>query len=251
MLHGEQQGKFDLSFTTPAQCAEAVGSGRADVGIIPAIELQRIENLQVIPGVSISSLNEVKSVLLLSNCPIERIRTIALDTSSRTSVALVSILLREFYKLEPVMAPAAPEPDAMLAQADAALLIGDPAIKYRARGAHVYDLGAEWSKFTGLPCVFALWAGLRQARLEELVRDFQDSRDYGLRRTGEIAAHYAARVGLTPNEVKMYLTRNINYNFEESHRRGLNLFYQLAWELGLIPAVRGLDFAGSARAQGV
>jgi len=242
MQHGEQQGKFDLNFTTPAQCADAVRSGSAGVGIIPAIEVQRIEDLQVIHGVSISSLERVKSVILLSKTPIERISSVALDTSSRTSVALVTILLRKFYNLQPRMTPADPDPEKMLAQADAALLIGDPALAFNGRRVRIYDLAAEWRKFTGLPFVFAVWAGPRKAGLSKFSRDFQESRDYGLAHIGEIAAEYAPRHGMTPDEVKIYLTENINYNLDDKHREGLDLFYRLAREQGLIPAVTEVTF---------
>lgn len=238
----EQQGKFELDFTTPARCAEAVRSGSADVGIIPSIEAQRIENLQVIPGVSISSLERVKSVVLLSKKPLAELRSVALDTSSRTSAALVTILLRRFYKLDPQIEPAAPEPSRMLERADAALLIGDPALAYHNDRVQVHDLAAEWKKFTGLPFVFALWAGPRDAGLGRFSRDFQDSRDEGLAHVDDIAAEYAPRHGMTPEAVKIYLTRNINYNLTEEHLKGLNLFYQLAFEENLIPAVRALEF---------
>ncbi len=242
MQHGEQQGKFDLNFTTPAQCADAVRSGSADVGIIPAIEVQRIENLQVIPGVSISSLERVKSVILLSKKPVQEITSVAMDTSSRTSAALVTILLRKFYNLRPQMAPAGPDPEKMLARADAALLIGDPALAFNGRHVRIYDLAAEWKAFTGSPFVFAVWAGPRKARLAEFSRDFQESRDYGLAHIDEISAEYAPRHGMTPEQVKIYLTENINYNLEGEHRKGLALFYRLAHEQGLIPGVTELSF---------
>ncbi len=242
MLHGKQQGKFDLSFTTPAECADAVRHGSAGVGIIPSIELQRIENLQVIPGISISSLERVRSVVLLSKKPIEQIARVALDTSSRTSVALVEIVLRTFYKVKPRTVPAGPDPDKMLAEADAALLIGDPALGLGQTRGLVYDLAAEWKKFTGLPFVFALWAGPQTAGLKEFSRDFEDSRDYGLAHVDDIALAYADRQGMTPEEVKIYLTENINYNLEDKQREGLHLFYRLAWEQGLIPEVHELDF---------
>src|SRR5487761_523762 len=242
MQHGVQAGKFDLDFTTPAQCADAVRFGNAGVGIIPTIEVQRIKNLQVIPGVSISSLERVKSVILLSKKPIEQITSVALDTSSRTSAALVTILLRKFYGLQPQMAPAVPDPEKMLAGVDAALLIGDPALSFKARDVRAYDLAAEWKTFTGLPFVFAVWAGPRKAHLGEFSRDFQESRDYGLAHIDDIAAEYAPRHGMTPDEEKIYLTGNIDYNLSHKHRKGLDLFYRLSKEQGLIPDVAALSF---------
>ncbi|MGH9450298.1 MAG: menaquinone biosynthetic enzyme MqnA/MqnD family protein [Terriglobia bacterium] len=248
MLRGGQRGRFEMDFTTPARCADAVREGRAAAGIIPSIELQRIDNLRVAPGVTISSLDAVRSVILISKRPIQEVRTVGLDTSSRTSAALVTILLRKFYGLRPELAPAEPDPESMLRAADAALLIGDPALVFNSRKVRdsepvrVYDLGTEWNKFTGLPFVFAIWAGPESAGLGAFAADLQASRDYGIAHMDEIAGEYAPRLGLTPAEVKFYLTHNIHYNLEERHREALDLFYRLAFEEGLIPAAKPIQF---------
>ena len=243
MLRGEQQGKFELSFTTPASCADAVRSGEADVGIIPSIEYQRMEDAEIVGGVSIASKNRVRSVLLLSKTPIEKIRTVALDNSSRTSVALLEILLRKFYERTVDSVPLAPDPDEMLKRADAALVIGDPALAYDGQVSEVYDLAAEWRKFTGLPFVFALWAGRSGAKLAGLRKDFEESRDFGLARVDEIAEEFAPKYGLRPREVKVYLTENIDYTLDEENLEGLRLFYKLARETEITERERGLHFA--------
>jgi chorismate dehydratase len=243
MLKGEQRGKFDLSFTTPAACADALKQRKVDVGIIPSIEYQRMENAQIVGGISIATKGEVKSVLLLSKVPIARIRTVAVDNSSRTSVALLTILMGKFYSRTITAIPLAPDPDDMLKQADAALVIGDPALTYSGLVAEVYDLGSEWKKFTGLPFVFALWVGYEGARLANLRKDFETSRDYGLAHIDDIAAEYAPILKLTPQAVKVYLTENIDYSLDEDNRRGLRLFYKLAREVGIIAAERDLHFA--------
>jgi chorismate dehydratase len=242
LLHGEQQCKYELAFTTPAGCADAVRDGGADIGIIPSIEYQRIAGLRIINGVSIASNYEVRSVLLLSNVPAENVRTVAADNASRTSVALVRILLQKFYLRQVEMTPANPGADEMLKRADAALVIGDPALAYRGPARHIYDLATEWRKFTGLPFVFAFWAGREHARLEKVGRDFRDSRDYGLAHIDEIAAECAPRYNMRPEEVKFYLTQNIDYNLNESHRQGLSLFYRLAREVGVTTEVRDVVF---------
>jgi chorismate dehydratase len=242
LLHGEQQCKYELAFTTPAGCADAVRDGEADIGIIPSIEYQHICGLSIVSGVSIACNWEVKSVLLLSNVPAESVRTVTADNSSRTSVVLARILLEKFYLRQVEMTSAHPAPDEMLKRADAALVIGDPALTYRGPARHVYDLGAEWRKFTGLPFVFAFWAGHEHARLEKFGRDFRDSRDYGLAHMDEIAVECALRYNMRPEEVKFYLTQNIDYNLNETHRQGLSLFYKLARELGAISEVRDLEF---------
>ena len=241
MLRGEQQCKYELAFTTPAGCADAVRDGEADIGIIPSIEYQRIGGLRIISGVSIAANFEVKSVLLLSNIPAESIRTVAADNASRASVALVQILLEKFYGRRLEMTPADPEPEEMLKRADAALVIGDPALAYRGPAPYSYDLAAEWRKFTGLPFVFAFWAAGESAAVEEVGRDFRDSRDFGLARMDEIAAEYAPKYKMTPEEVKFYLTHHIDYNLSEDHQRGLKLFYRLAREVGMISEVRDLE----------
>ncbi len=243
MVHGEQQGKFDLSFTMPAGCADDVRQRRADVGIIPSIEYQRIERLRVISGISIAAKAEVASVLLLSKAPMEEVQTVATDNSSRTSAALLAILVQKFYRHSVQMTPYAPHPGEMLKRADAALVIGDPALTYNGPVAHVYDLAAEWKKFTGLPFVFAFWAGHEDGHLARFHKDFEDSRDYGLAHAAEIAAEYAPRLNMKVAEVKLYLTENINYSLDEENCEGLRLFYKLGRELRLIPAIKDLVFA--------
>ncbi|HMD99692.1 MAG TPA: menaquinone biosynthesis protein [Terriglobia bacterium] len=290
MLHGAERGKFDLEFTTPARCADAVAQGRADVGIVPSIEVPRIDGAEIVPGVCIASKGLVKSVLLLSQVPIEEIRSVAMDNSSRTSAALVTVLLRRFYGLDFRSEPADPQPEEMLKRVDAALLIGDPALAYqlkvetgnwkpetgnskletgnwkletrfdnsipachserseeslfvtRAATLFVYDLAAEWKKFTSLPFVFALWAGRPEAGLAEFVREFQESRDQGLRHLDAIASEWAPRLELTESAVKLYLAENINYDLDEENLAGLRLFYKLAAEEGLTPAGKELRF---------
>ncbi|MGO9269353.1 MAG: menaquinone biosynthetic enzyme MqnA/MqnD family protein [Terriglobia bacterium] len=283
MRHGAERGKFELEFTTPARCADAVAHGQADVGIVPSIEVLRIDGAEIVPGVSIASKGLVKSVLLLSKVPMEEIRSVAMDNSSRTSAALVTILLRRFYGLDFQSELADPQPEEMLKRTDAALLIGDPALTFelKVEGSRlereesevegprlkceepypdlgspafttrpsdllVYDLAAEWKKFTGLPFVFALWAGRPEAGLAEFARDFQESRDQGLRHLDAIASEWAPRLQLAESEVKLYLAENINYDLDEENLEGLRLFCRLAAEEGLIPAWKELRFVSQA-----
>ncbi|HVA00311.1 MAG TPA: menaquinone biosynthesis protein [Terriglobia bacterium] len=243
MLKGEQKAKYDLDFTTPALCAEAVREGVVDVGIIPSIEYQRIERLQILPDLSIASKGKVKSVLLFSKAPIESIQTIAVDNSSRTSVALLMILMRKFYSRTVQFIPSAPQPAGMLDSADAALVIGDPALVYDGRIPEVYDLAEEWKKFTGLPFVFAVWAGREEAQIGRFREDFQASLNYGLAHVDEIARQYAPKLKMQPEEVKVYLTENIDYSLDEENLQGLRLFYRLARETGILSGERDMHFA--------
>jgi chorismate dehydratase len=242
MLHGPQQGEYELQFATPAHCADAVRNVSADIGIIPVIEYHRIPRLQIIPGISIASKACVRSVLLLSKVPIGEIQSVAVDTSSRTSVAFLRILLGKFYSRAVNLIPSAPCPEEMLKLADSALVIGDPALTYRG-SAEVYDLAAEWKKFTGLPFVFAFWAGPRDNNLALCRKDFEESREFGLAHVDDIAREYAPKLNLPPAEVKVYLTENIDYSLDEENLRGLRLFFKLARETGIIPAEREMDFA--------
>jgi chorismate dehydratase len=242
MTHGSLHDCFELAFTTPARCADDLRDGRADIGIIPSIEYQRIDGLKLLPGLAIACKQRVRSVLLLARLPLERVRTVALDTSSRTSAALVQVLLRKFHKLDVTTRPASPDPEAMLRSADAALLIGDPALVY-AGNARVYDLAEEWRRFTGLPFVFAVWAYRPGPTLDPkaLARDFAQSRDEGLAHLDDIAAEWAPRLGLTADAVKIYLTENIDYTLDEENLAGLSLFYHLADEVGAARRVRDLS----------
>ncbi|HMD86620.1 MAG TPA: menaquinone biosynthesis protein [Terriglobia bacterium] len=242
MLHGEQRGQFELQFTVPSGCADAIAQRQADVGIVPSIEYQRLDGVEILPGMSIASKREVKSVLLLSKTPLAKVQSVALDESSRTSTALVRILMHKFYARRVHFLPAAPEPGEMLRQADAALLIGDPALAYSGP-AKVYDLAREWRKFTGLPFVFAVWMGHSDANLSRRTADFAASLEFGLDHLDDIAAEYAPKLGLTPSAVKVYLTQNIDYSLDEENRQGLKLFYKLAHEVGIIPVEKELLFA--------
>lgn len=242
MLHGEQRGKFELQLTVPSGCADAIARRQADVGIVPSIEYQRIEGVEILPGMSIASKREVKSVLLLSKMPLAKVQTVALDESSRTSAALVRILMHKFYARRVNFSPASPDPNEMLRQADAALLIGDPALAYHGP-AEVHDLASEWRRFTGLPFVFAVWMGHSSANFSRHQAEFAASLEFGLAHIDDIAAEYAPKLGMTPSAVKVYLTRNIDYSLDEDNQQGLKLFYKLAHEVGIIPAEKQLLFA--------
>jgi len=230
MLHGEQKGCFDLLFRVPAECADMVAAGEADIGIIPSFELLG-SDLTVVPGVGIACRGAVRSILLISKCPAREIRTLAADVSSRTSVALTRILLARRYGVEPAIVRQPPDLADMLRDADAALIIGDPALRLDPETLpyHVYDLGHEWMEMTGQPMVFAVWAGpcVTPAASEA----FQQSCAFGLRNIDQIVATEAVARGFAPALVRRYLTSHIVFELGAAEQQGMQLFLRYAREL--------------------
>jgi predicted solute-binding protein len=229
MLHGPQQGLFDLLFRVPSECADLVASGEADIGIIPSFELLR-QKLAVVPGVGIVSRGAVRSILLISKCPAGEIRTLAADSSSRTSVALARIILERKFGAVARMISRPPALEPMLADADAALIIGDPALRLdpRALAGHVYDLGKEWTEWTGLPMVFAVWAGRQEVIDPAVIAAFQESAQYGRDHLDEIVILESAGRGFAPELVRTYLGTHIVTEMGAAEQQGMELFLRLA-----------------------
>lgn len=229
MLHGPARGRLDLEFLTPAGCADQLASGAADIGIVPSFELTR-QDLEIIPGTGIACHGPVRSILLVSTRPAAQIRTLALDSSSRTSVELVRVILEHRYGVAPKTVSHPPDLDAMLRIADAALLIGDPALHIdpAALPWHVYDLGAEWVEMTGLPMVFAVWAARKGVVTAELVATFQESCRYGLAHLEEIVEIESKARGFAPDVVREYLTRYIVHELGPRDYQGMELFLDYA-----------------------
>jgi predicted solute-binding protein len=229
MLHGPQQELFDLDFRIPSACADQMASGAADIGIVPCIELSR-QDLEVIPGAGIACHGPVRSILLVSQRPAAEIRTLAVDCSSRTSVQLARVILERRYGAQYAAIPQAPDLDAMLRVADAALIIGDPALRVDpARLPYeIHDLGGEWVEMTGLPMVFAVWAARKGVATPEVAEAFRGSCRYGLGRMDEIVAAESARLGFAPELVRNYLTRHIVHELGPREYQGMDLFLRYA-----------------------
>ncbi len=232
MLHGPQRGCFDLDFRLPAGCADQLAAGEADIGIVPAFELTR-QDLDILPGAGIASRGPVRSILLISRCPAEQIRILAADDSSRTSVQLARVVLSRRFGAQPRIVPQAPVLDAMLASADAALIIGDPALRIdpAAFPLHVYDiydLGAEWTAMTGRPMVFAVWAARKGIATPELAEAFLASCRYGRARLEDIVAAEAPARGFPATLVRDYLTRHIVHELGPADYEGMREFLALA-----------------------
>jgi len=253
--HGEADCDFDISYTLPSACARALADGAADIGIIPAAAYAQIPGLLALPDVAIASRRAVRSILLVSKVPVEQVRTVALDTSSMTSVALTKILFDKWLGGGRAFTAMAPNIDQMLAKHDAGLLIGDPALKIDRSRYHTLDLAEEWIRHTGKPFVFAFWA-VRGAALPDaapsldLASIFQSSRDHGLEpaSVNQIAREWAARLDITEADVRSYLTQNIHYDLDADCLEGLRLFYRYAAEIGALPSAPELHFAETTKA---
>lgn len=224
----------------PSACAERLARGEVDAGLIPAVEAARIPGLRIVRGVGIASRERVRSVLLCSHQPLEEARTVALDASSRSSAAMVQVLFQDLYGRRPEFHPAHPDLPEMLRTHDAALLIGDPALKADLSGLHVLDLAEAWNRLTGLPFVFAVWA----VRPDVSPEAFLWSRDYGKRHMSEILDAAERRTGLPRALLAEYLDGNLRHDLEEQEERGLAEFYRRAFRIGLIPSPDLPPFAG-------
>ncbi len=229
LLHGPQQGAFDLSFRLPAVCADEVAAGRADIGIIPAVELNTHDYAQV-TGLGIASRGPVRSILLATKKPLAEIQTLAADTSSRTSVQLARIILQRRYGANPRIIAHAPDLDRMMAAADAALIIGDPALRIdpAALPYPAYDLGTEWTEMTGLPMVFAVWAGSKKMIRPDVEAVFRGSHAYGCAHIEDIVRLDAVPRGFSPEIARTYLTRHIICELGPAEYEGLALYLSYA-----------------------
>jgi len=270
--HGPLRGKYQLSFTVPSQCAEDLRSGAADIAIIPAIEYQRIPNLMILPDLAIASKKSVRSLLLVSKKPIHEVRRIALDRTSRSTQTLVHILCGRRWGIAPDCFEAEPNLGAMLDQADAALLIGDPALRLAIASSpkakrnlsnervipaatagvpgtnelFLLDIVEQWHAMTNLPAVLAVWAARPEVATAEVVQDFQDSLAFGLRHLDAIVAESAAEMNLPIGDLRRYFTENIDYRLDEENLSGLKEYYALAAQLGLIRNVDTIRIAAEA-----
>ena len=245
LVHGLEARRdlFNVRFDVPAQCAALLHEGRIDLGLIPAIEYLR-GDYRIVPGVAIGSDGPVASVAVFSRVPVDRIETLAMDISSRTSVALTRILCARRWKIAPKLTPAEPDVRAMLARADAALIIGDPAlhIDATAQGLLKVDLGAEWKSLTGLPFVYAMWSGRDGACGSEHVAELNAARERGVRDVAAIAREHARGDQQRESRAVRYLSDNLEYGLGEAEIAGLWRFYELAAEHGLVPGLRDLKF---------
>ena len=249
----ERRLRYQIGYTTPSGCAEELAAGEADIGLVPVAAHATTPSLMIVPGCTVASLDRVRSIILVVRAEqgIGGVRTVAADTSSRTSYAYTRILFEIFWKVPVKFIPHAPDLEAMLRVADAALLIGDPALlaledkdaRLERTGQQLLylDLAHEWHEFTELPWVSAFWA-VRSGAFEEtgtsaagLVRDLQASRDNGLEHLDDLAEEWSTRIEVPRETIRFYLGSNIHYILDDACLRGLDVFYRLAAECGALP----------------
>jgi chorismate dehydratase len=259
----ELRTRYEVHYTTPANCARELHAGTADLGLIPIAELA--PNLAIVPGCTIASLHEVRSILLLVKNPrglaaphaLAHVRSIATDSASRSSTAYAHILFEHFHHTRPRFTEHPAEPISMLAHHDAALLIGDPALLAREHRAEIdassdgpllwLDLAALWREHTGLPWVAAVWAVCTEAlpasgvTAQQLTADLTASRDAGLANIPGLIREWTPRLPLAPETIRTYLTQNIHYTLDPDCVRTIELFRSLAAQLDILPPLANLN----------
>ncbi|MBV9215264.1 MAG: menaquinone biosynthesis protein [Acidobacteria bacterium] len=255
-LYGREHGRVEIILdNAPARSAELLAQDRVDAALVPVIAYQMIDDVKLVPDVCVGAREKVRSVCLVTKGEdLEQVKSVALDVSSRTSVALTKIIFREFLGFEPQWRDASPDIDAMLATSDAALIIGDPALTLSSppyqggvaggRGGsfskelRTFDLAHLWRTHTGLGFIFAMW----MTRRENIDIDFAAARDEGLAHIDDIAANYESQIGLTRDQMRTYLTDNISFSPDDSMKKGMELYFRLAQKNGLLTENKPLVF---------
>ena len=246
-MYGSQHGRVEIILdNAPARSAELLSQDRVDAALVPVIAYQMLEDVRLIPDVCVGAKEKVRSVALITRgMDLADVRSVSLDTSSKTSVVLTKILFREFLGFEPDWRDVAPDIDAMLESSDCALLIGDPALriadpnpKSKIQNLKSYDLAELWRTHTGLGFVFAMWMTKR----DKCPIDFAAARDEGVGHLSEIVANYQAEIGLETGDLTQYLSENISYAVDDSMRAGMELYFDLAAKCGLIGSARPITY---------
>jgi chorismate dehydratase len=248
--------RYTINYTAPSQCAADLLAGRADLGLIPIASLT--EDLAIVPGCTIASLKRVRSIQLIvrNNRPLAEVRTIATDTASRSSLAYTQILFRRFLSTDPTfLSPTPADPIAMLQQADAALLIGDPALLALEHRAQIesrvgpctwLDLAEQWIAHTHLPWVAAVWAvrpdALTPATATQLIQDLTQSRDAGLAHREDLVREWTPRIPIPPATIRHYLNQNIHYTLTPDCIEAIKLFRKEAAAIQALPPLQTLNF---------
>lgn len=244
-LYGSRRGSVELIMdNAPARSAELLAQDRVDAALVPVIAYQMLDTVRLIPDVCVGATKRVQSVCLVTKGDeLSDIKSVALDVSSRTSVVLTKIMFREFLGFEPEWRDAVPNIDAMLTDNDAALIIGDPALKISDLSSETssfrsFDLAELWHQYTGLGFVFAMW----MTRRSTIAVDLAAARDEGIQNLGRIARNYAENIGIDESAMLSYLSESIAYSVDDSMQQGMELYFSLAEKHGLVGKIRPLEF---------
>jgi len=241
--------RYEVEWMLPSECADRLASGTADIGLVPIASLATTEGLQILPGCTIASKEQVRSLLLVrrANKSLVDLQSVAADVASRTTLAYARILFHRWGNPDVPFVPMAADLDGMLDRADAAIIIGDPALmaleeranRFERTGEELvyHDLAEEWRKLTGLPFVSAVWCAAAWGGLldESVARDFIASRDHGLANIDALAAEWARKIPLTEESIRSYFTRNIHYVLDVECAEGMCGFFRMAAETGVLP----------------
>jgi chorismate dehydratase len=249
-LAGALAERYRIDWMLPAECADRLASGTADIGLVPIAALAQTPALRILPGCTIASKDYVRSLLLVRRArrPLTEIRTVAADTASRTTIAYSRILFEKWGNAQARFLPMAADLDTMLARADAAIVIGDPALlalEERANRSEreeeelvYHDIAHEWRVLTGLPFVSAVWAARANVPVEEIAEDFTRSRDHGLAHINALAAEWSQKLPLPEHTIREYLGENIHYVLDQECVEGMRGFFKMATEAGVLPAYK-------------
>jgi chorismate dehydratase len=252
-LNAELAQRYEIKWMLPSQCADELADGSADIGLVPIAALATTPGLRILPGCTIASKGRVRSLLLVRrlNQPLEKLRGVAADTASRTTLAYARILFHKWGNPDVPFVPMAADLDAMLDRADAAILIGDPALMALEERANrfertseeliYHDLAEEWKTLAGLPFVSAVWglAGGPTASggllAKSIDHDFTQSRNHGLQNIDALVEHWSHQLPLSEGTIRSYLTTNIHYALDEECIEGMRGFFRMAAETGVLP----------------
>jgi chorismate dehydratase len=242
-LEGSKRGHVEFVEAVPARCAQMLAAGKVEGALVPVIEYQRIAGGALVPDVCVGSQKEVLSVVLVSkDTELEHVRRVALDESSRTSATLVKLIFREFLDHEPAWTVRTPNLEEMLEQNDAALIIGDPGMTFPRTGLKIWDMASLWRNYTGLGFVFAMWMVRDDAVERARTVDFAAARDEGVAHIEDIVVEYQNKIPMPVSELRKYLTENIVFRVDDSMKRGLQLYFELAFKHRLIEGMKPLRF---------
>jgi chorismate dehydratase len=254
--------RYRIHRSMPSRCAAELATGTADIGLVPIAAYATTPGLAIIPGCAIASLDRVRSILLVvkNEEGLKAVCRVAADTDSLTSNAYAQTIFRKFYEIDPEFVAHASDLDAMLADCDAAVLIGDPALlalenqsaRFERTGERLeyIDLAQEWKRHTGAPWVSAFWAvrpeALHKSGLtpRQVIDDFVQSREHGLAHIDDLVREWTPRMPIPASTIRTYLSKNIHYILDEKCIAGIDLFFRYASECEVLPSAPGLNFLG-------